>query len=200
MITAALVDIGNVILNLDFYGPLTKLVPESRADPEGRVNFLLERKDELETGRMSAEKFFEWASKRLEFEGSQEEFLAAWNDIFEPNLPMWETLRDLKRRGLKLILFSNTNTPHAEFFLKEYAEIFDLFEGQVFSQLVGAAKPDPAFYHHAIQEYSLKPEETLYIDDLPENITTGIQLGFKSWRYDVKTHEPFTRWIVETLD
>lgn len=197
---AALIDIGNVILHVDFLTSLRTLVPQELADPDGRIYSLLEKKDEFEGGALSDDEFVQWASSKLQFEGSKEDFRTAWNDIFTPNLPMWETLRDLKARGFQLILFSNTNQIHADFFLKEYAEIFDLFDGEVFSHLAGSVKPDPAIYHHAFTKYDLVPEETLYFDDLPENITTGLQLGLKAWRYNADSHEALTRWLVETLD
>lgn len=197
---AALVDIGNVILHVDFESSLSKLVPSKMADPVGRVHSLLEKKDDFEGGALTDEEFVAWASKKLGFTGPPEEFLAAWNDIFTPNLPMWETLRELKSRGFELILFSNTNRMHADYFLKEYAEVFNLFEGRVFSHEAGAVKPDPAIYQHAFEKYRLAPAETLYFDDLPENITTGLQLGLKAWRYSAKNHEALTRWLVETLD
>lgn len=200
MIQAALIDIGNVILHVNFEDSLTRLIPQELADPVGRVHSLLERKDAMEGGRIDFDEFITWASKKLQFEGPREEFLAAWNDIFAPNLPMWETLRDLKARGFQLYLFSNTNQAHAEFFLAAYSEVFSLFDGHVFSHEVGAIKPDPAIYHEALSKFELVAENTLYIDDLPENITTGIQLGFKSWRYNSESHEALTRWIVETLD
>ena len=197
---AALVDIGNVILDLDFETSLRRLVPSELADPAGRIHSLLEKKDEFEVGAISDEEFVTWASGKLQFEGSREEFVAAWNDIFKPITPMWESLRNLKGRGVKLILFSNTNQMHVDFFLKEFAEVFDLFEGQVFSHQVGKAKPDPEIYQHAIEKYDLVPEETLYFDDLPENITTGLQLGLEAWRYSARHHEAFAKWLVDTLD
>ncbi|MBK1832978.1 HAD family hydrolase [Roseibacillus ishigakijimensis] len=197
---AALVDIGNVILHVNFEDSLRTLIPPELADPVGRINSLLEKKDEFESGAMGDEEFIAWASKKLRFEGPKEDFLAAWNDIFTPNLPMWETLRELKARGFQLILFSNTNRMHADYFLSHFAEVFDLFEGRIFSYEVGCAKPDPAMYHKAMAAYDLEPENTLYFDDLPENITTGLQMGFLSWRYNADCHEALTRWLVETLD
>lgn len=197
---AALIDIGNVILHVDFLTSLRTLVPQELADPVGRIYSLLEKKDEFEGGALSDDEFVEWASGKLQFAGPKEDFLFAWNDIFSPNLPMWETLRDLKSRGFELILFSNTNQMHVDFFLKEYAEIFELFDGEVFSHIAGSVKPDPAIYHHAFEKYDLVPEETFYFDDLPENITTGLQLKLKAWRYSADNHEAFTRWLVETLD
>lgn len=197
---AALVDIGNVILHVDFESSLQKLIPSELADPVGRIHSLMEKKDVFEAGELSDEEFVAWASEKLQFAGTSDEFLEAWCDIFTPNPPMWETLRDLKMRGVELILFSNTNRMHADYFLKEFAEVFELFDGHIFSHEVGCAKPDPAMYHCAFEKYDLVPEETFYFDDLPENITTGLQLGLKAWRYSVKSHESMTRWLVEDLD
>ncbi|MEM9080618.1 MAG: HAD-IA family hydrolase [Verrucomicrobiota bacterium] len=197
---AALIDIGNVILNVDFVSTLTRLVPENLADPLKRVESLLEKKDDLESGGMEPGAFVKWASEKLQFEGEPGEFLEAWNDIFEPNIPMWETLRGLKSRGLKLVLFSNTNAMHVDYFLPKYGEVFEMFEGRVFSHEVGAIKPDPAIYHHAFEKYDLNPAETIYVDDLPENISTGLQLGLAAWRYRAESHGALTRWLVETLD
>ena len=197
---AALVDIGNVILHVDFETSLKRLIPPELADPSGRIQSLLEKKDDFESGDLTDEGFVEWASKKLQFEGPAEEFIAAWNDIFEPNSPMVESLRDLKACGYELILFSNTNQMHVDAMMKRFEEIFSLFDGEVFSHIAGANKPDPKIYHHAIEKYGLVAEETLYFDDLPENITTGLQIGLKAWRYDSENHGAFTRWLADTLD
>lgn len=197
---AALIDIGNVILLLDFETSLSRLVPEELADPAGRIQSLLEKKNELESGEIKDADFVAWASRKLQFTGTTTEFLAAWNDIFSLNTAMADTLRGLKARGVQLILLSNTNQMHVDHFTKAYPEVFDLFDGAVYSHLVGMNKPDPRIYEHAIREHNLEPAHTLYIDDLPENITTGLQLGLKAWRYNHEAHEALTRWIVETLD
>jgi putative hydrolase of the HAD superfamily len=197
---AALIDIGNVILLLDFETSLARLVPPELADPEGRIQSLLERKDELESGVLKDDEFVAWASRKLQFTGPKDDFLTAWNDIFTLNTAMAETLRDLKSRGVRLILFSNTNQMHVDYFTSAFPEVFGLFEGSVFSHEVGANKPDPAIFQHALDKYKLEAAETLYIDDLPENITTGLQMGFSSWRYSPESHEAMTRWLVSMLD
>ena len=62
------------------------------------------------------------------------------------------------------------------------------FPEAVLSYQTGFVKPEPEIYHHAIREHGLVPEETLYIDDLPQNIATGRDLGFRTWQYDMKDH------------
>lgn len=69
MIKAALIDIGNVLLHVDFETSLKRLVPEELADPRGRIESLLEKKDEFEAGRIDDDEYIAWASKKLSFEG-----------------------------------------------------------------------------------------------------------------------------------
>ena len=195
---AALVDIGNVLLTVDFEEPLRQLVAEGPDDAHARIRSLLEKKDELESGKMEDEAFIAWASDRLGFGGTPEEFRVAWNSIFAPIEPMWTTMRGLKDRGLRLILFSNTNRIHADHFMPSF-EIFDIFDEAIFSHEVGAIKPDPAIYRHAIERYGLDPRTTLYIDDLPENIATGRDLGFHTHQYDYRKHDAALDWLRELV-
>jgi len=38
-------------------------------------------------------------------------------------------------------------------------------------------------YHHALRELAALPEETLYIDDLRENVDTALQLGMTGFHF-----------------
>ena len=197
--TAALFDIGNVLVHVDFLPSLLKLVPPGTADPQQLVESLLEKKDEYETGAMSDDEFVSWASRRLEFEGGAEEFRTAWCSLFSPVAAMWPVVAFLRSLGVRLFLFSNTNGLHAEWLLENYPDLRDLFEASVFSHEVGAIKPDEAIYHFAVETHGLCPEDTLYIDDLPENIATGHRLGFRAHQYDADEHHQFVAWLDEQL-
>ncbi|MEO1843157.1 MAG: hypothetical protein ABGZ37_02650, partial [Akkermansiaceae bacterium] len=111
--TAALFDIGNVLVHLDFESSLAKLVPPGVEDCKERIYSLLEKKDELEAGAIAENDFIAWASGQLGFTGTTEAFLEAWNSIFEPIHAMWGIAAFLKSQRLKIILFSNTNSMHA---------------------------------------------------------------------------------------
>ena len=66
--TAALFDIGNVLVHLDFENALRKLVPPEVVDPVDRIRSLLDKKDDLEAGLIARDDFISWASGRLGFE------------------------------------------------------------------------------------------------------------------------------------
>jgi len=193
-----LFDIGNVIIGVDFLPSLTRLIPEGTSDPEARLNDLLERKDDFEAGRIDHDTYFTWASEKIGFLGTREEFIAAWVDIFEPNEQMWKCIESLHAAGHRLILFSNINNPHKEFLLEKYA-IFEKFHGGVFSYETGHIKPEPEIYQLAIDQWDLDPENTAYIDDLPANIEAGEKAGFICHTYRADQHEAFLSWLAKTV-
>ncbi len=196
--TAALFDIGNVLVQLDFTRGLLPLIPRGTEDPTGRLRSLREKAEDFETGRLDRNAFVRWASSRLGFTGSSDDFHRAWNSIFDPIQAMWTVAAFMRSRQLKLILFSNTNCMHAEWLLANY-EVFGQFEGHVFSHEAGCCKPDPDIYRHAISKYGLTPAETLYIDDLAENIETGDSFGFRCHQYDRDRHDDFIGWLGQQL-
>ena len=189
-----LFDIGNVIVGIDFIPALESLIPSGTDNASERIQTLLERKDLFETGKIPLETYFPWAAKTLGFTGSQEEFFRAWNGIFTPNPPIWESIHQIHAAGHQLILFSNINEPHIHH-LKQTYPIFEKFHGNIFSYQTGYIKPDPAIYQFAIKKYHLTPETTVYIDDLPANIATGKKMNFLSHLYDINDHESFVHWL-----
>lgn len=87
-----------------------------------------------------------------------------------------QKLLDLHKQGYKLYVLSNINELHAEWTREQLQGI--PFEAMFFSNEIQMAKPDARCYEHVIRETGIVPEETLYIDDLPENIEAGRRAGF----------------------
>ena len=193
-----LFDIGKVLLDFDFETSLRKFLPSNHPDPAAALEKLLARKDEFEAGQISTEDYTRWALETLDSVATTEDFNHAWRNIFTPNTLMWETVRKLHAAGHRLILFSNINGIHCPWIFEYFPEFY-LFHGAVLSYEVGAIKPQSEIYQHAIDKYSLVPENTLYIDDLPANIAAGQQLGFHTHPYDLHNHQAFEHWLAEQL-
>ncbi len=189
-----LFDIGRVLLDFAFEPSLARLLPANVADPSERLARLLERKDEFEAGKVDAETYITWALEVMGSGATPEEFRHAWRHIFTPNEPMWELARKLAADGHRLILFSNINTIHSPWVFEEFPR-FSLFHGAVLSFETGFIKPDPAIYQYAIDTYGLIPAETIYMDDMEANITTGRRMGFRCWQYDLNDHASFLDWL-----
>ena len=77
---AFLFDIGNVLLNVDFDSSLHRLFPEPPADLPLRFMRVMERKDELESGRMAPDVFLDEAIQDLGYSGTRDEFLESFRD------------------------------------------------------------------------------------------------------------------------
>jgi putative hydrolase of the HAD superfamily len=189
-----LFDIGRVLLDFDFETSLVTLLPHGTPDPAARLDRLLARKDDLESGAIQSDDYIDWALGVLGSDASRSEFRAAWQHIFTPNPPMWECVRKLAADGHRLILFSNTNAIHCPWLFGAYPE-FSLFHAAVLSFATGHIKPQPEIYQHALISQELVPNSTLYIDDLPENILVGRQFGFHCWQYDLNDHPSFEKWL-----
>jgi 2-haloacid dehalogenase len=51
------------------------------------------------------------------------------------------------------------------------------FDGVVLSGEVGVCKPDPRIFRHLLERYLLAPGRTVFIDDMPHNVTAAAELG-----------------------
>ncbi len=84
-------------------------------------------------------------------------------------------IRELFQRGFNLYCLSNMGREFYDY-LKE-REVFRYFKGQVISALVGMVKPEEGIYRLLLERFQLKPDESLFIDDLRPNIETAESLG-----------------------
>ena len=193
-----LFDIGRVLLDFDFRPSMSRLFPPDVIDPEGRLELLLERKDDFEAGKISVDDYIPWALDTLGSHATADEFCHAWQQIFTPNEPMWRHVRQLAADGHRLILFSNINGIHWPWITQAFPE-FSLFPEAVLSFTTGYIKPQPGIYHHAIATHGLIPAETFYIDDMAANCATGRALGFRTWQYDLNDHPAFESWLSQNL-
>ena len=189
-----LYDIGRVLLDFDFEPSLARLLPAGCPDAHERMARMLERKDDFESGAIDADTYINWAIGVLGSKVTHTEFRDAWQRIFTPNEPMWDRVRQRATAGHRLILFSNTNAIHCPWVFDAYPE-FALFDEAVLSFEAGSIKPYPPIYQHALDTHRLIPAETLYIDDLPENIATGREFGFHCHQYNLNDHAAFERWL-----
>lgn len=100
----------------------------------------------------------------------------AGSDIFWPNEPMFAVARALKRRGMRLVLLSNTSAPHIEHVRSRWP-ILELFDSLVLSFEVGATKPDEEIYAAALARIECDPSECFYTDDIPAYVEAGRSHG-----------------------
>ena len=99
-----------------------------------------------------------------------------YTDIFTKETDgMLPLMVDLKARGYRLLGLSNWSSKVYDVMHK--FNIFDQLEGYLLSKDVHLLKPDPAIYRRFLQEFDVKSEECVFIDDKPENIDGSRSVG-----------------------
>lgn len=186
MIKNILFDLGGVLLTIDMNKTIAAFTQLGWKDAhmQSISNSGYPVFESLETGQNTAEQFRENIRKVLPGKVSNEEIDQAWNamlvDFPSDILKYVESLKP----NFRLFLLSNTNEIHVkrfrDLFQKKFGYIFDdLFDKTYFSNEIGFRKPDSRAYTSVLNDASLHPQETLFVDDLKLNTEAAGQLGFK---------------------
>jgi putative hydrolase of the HAD superfamily len=186
-IRAFLFDIGNVLLKFDFSKALRAVAAQSEVASETEALGLIDRiKVAYEDGQIDRPTFLRGVFDVLKYRGNESAFIAAWEDIFEPNQPMVTLVEQLAGQ-FPLYLLSNTNDIHRDYFLRRYA-FFQNFKGGTYSDRAKTSKPGREIYEIACRQHGLTAKETFFIDDLMPNIETARGLGFHTHHYHADRH------------
>ena len=99
---------------------------------------------------------------------------------------MPELIEELKNEGAKLYLLSNISIGFAEKYkeVKHINDVLQYFDGLVFSGPIHTVKPHKEIFEHLLNEYSLKAEECIFIDDNQKNIEGARALGIYTYLFD----------------
>ena len=134
---------------------------------------------QADAGRSTAEITEERVAVHPEWEKEIRMYFGQWIKMMGEQIPgMQELVEELKNRGYRLYGLTNWS---AETFplVKDNYPMFRLLDGIVVSGEEKIAKPDPGIFRILLQRYGLKPEECLFIDDNPGNVSTGESLGIR---------------------
>ena len=85
-------------------------------------------------------------------------------------------IKELKAKGYQVLVLSNFSEKVA----RENADALDFLEyvdGGILSYKDGVIKPDPAIYRLLLDRYGLKPEECVFLDDVPKNVDAAAAFG-----------------------
>lgn len=173
-------DLGKVLVDFD-YSIAGRRVAAMADLPEAAVQQFLERSPALvrfETGRMSAEEFYQEVRRETGFRGSFEQFAEFFADIFWEIPEMVAAHRALRERGFATWIFSNTN-PLAVGHIRRQFPFFAGFDGYILSYEVHAMKPDAKIYEAFEARAGRRGTEVLYVDDRPENVAAGAARGWQ---------------------
>ncbi|BDS14096.1 HAD family hydrolase [Aureispira anguillae] len=155
--------------------------------------------DDFETGKLTEEAFIHALKEHNSNPVTRAQLETAWNAMLL-NIPSngLELLEELKAKGYRVYLLSNTNSIHLREFrqivAKEHGiEDFDaLFDKAYYSHLINERKPDEAAFQYVLDDAQLIASETLFIDDNAPNLVgaraAGIHTLLHPANSDIKAH------------
>ncbi|MEK7605510.1 MAG: HAD family phosphatase [Patescibacteria group bacterium] len=178
MIKAGIFDIGGVLLrwtNLPLFEDIdqTLLITE-----EQRNEHWLKYMNLLEVGKITEKEFWEGFIKDTGAKGElPEESLLQRR--FKERLTIDEEVlkipHELKGKGHKIAIISNTITPHAE--AMKATTLFSGFDVVVLSNEIGHRKPGNEIFELTLSRLGVAPEESFFVDDLPVNADAASAFG-----------------------
>lgn len=159
---------------MDFLG---KYLPEEDAVLVNRELFCAPEWIETDRGTLSDEAYLAKTLGRLppRLRPAASYLYAHWHEMPAPIPAMEHIIGGLKRNGYGIYLLTNISSRFYRFYKRIPAIRY--FDGMVVSADVHAVKPEPEIYLELFRRFGLRPEECFFIDDRPENVHAGLELG-----------------------
>ena len=173
-------DLGNVLLFVHEHLFFDRVRPRCRAGAQVRETFYREYERAAVDRGGDFGQVHSALVREVGLDMPMDEFRLAWNDIFTPNPPMIELVRRTPRPRL---LLSNTNEPHAAWIREHYPEVLAPFDECIFSNEIGARKPDVAAFRHVERITGRPAGEHLFVDDLPRNVEGARKAGWRAVQF-----------------
>jgi putative hydrolase of the HAD superfamily len=137
---------------------------------------------DFENGRLSEDGYLDAAVFYEARSFSRDEFRGFIRAQSTPNPAAIDTARELRDRGeYRLATLNNESRELNEYRIRTFGlgEIFDDFFSSCYT---GLRKPERASFRAALDITRHAPEETLFLDDRPENIAAAASLGIRTLR------------------
>jgi|WetSurMetagenome_2_1015567.scaffolds.fasta_scaffold36370_3 glucose-1-phosphatase len=182
-------DLGGVILNIDANASVNafRKIGLKENITDGKLTYSDEIFYKLQTGVVTPKEFRDRVrvilhNPILTSQQINEAWCAMIGDI---PIVRVKTIQHLQE-NYKVFLFSNTNKIHIDYledtFYTKYGFPFaSLFEKVFYSHVIHFAKPDMESFLKVINLSGIIPGETLFVDDIDENIKGASKAGLKTY-------------------
>lgn len=189
MIKTIIFDMGGVIITLDNEEAGKRFVELGLENFNELMNPYKQNgiNGDLEEGVLTEEEYRNEMSRMLGREVTFEELRHCWlGYVKEVPASKLQVLCDLKKKGYRIVLLSNTNPYMSSFtdseeFSGDGHPIGDYFDAMYRSYEVKYMKPDESFFRYVLSQERVLPEETLFVDDGPRNVAAASELGIHTY-------------------
>jgi epoxide hydrolase-like predicted phosphatase len=179
-------DLGDVLIPLrksQASKAFRQIMPDGQESPDVFSFKTLDAFTDYETGKITSADFIDSLKPYFKHDVSDDKIIEAWNKIIGDFPVAHVEMLTMLSPHYRLFVLSNTNEIHVAKYEKEVpgvSHLSNLFEKLYYSHLMGLRKPQPEIYKRVINENNLIPSETLFADDLQENLLSAGQLGIRT--------------------
>jgi putative hydrolase of the HAD superfamily len=174
-------DIGNVIFE---WNP-QKLVDSiflCKTEGKQAIKNIIDHPDwqMLDKGTLSLEEAISRASDRCNLGGNKIRKL--FEETPKSLVPIQETINvivALAEKGYRLYVLSNMHKHTFEYLSAAY-DVWRHFSGIVISSHIKSIKPEPEIFEYLIDTHDLMPRNTIFLDDLRQNIEAADRFGLNT--------------------
>lgn len=182
-------DLGNVLVRLDTpacieaFKKIGMEMVIHRANDDAKSVL-----EQLGLGLISVETFCQKARELSGSQASDEAICHAANTMLvEIPDEKKRRLLDLRARGHRVFLLSNTNSIHwgycvEQLFPYKNYGVADYFERIFLSQEMHLQKPDAEIFNEVLRQTGIRAEDSIFIDDLPENCEAARGVGIQAFQ------------------
>lgn len=178
-------DFGNVVMDIDFQKTIDEFKSIGFKDVE---QFLKDYRSlgffsDYQEGKISDKEFISKIKEIGHLNLNNQIIIDAWNAmLLDYDLQRIDFLKKLRKK-YKIYLLSNTNNLHYENFafrVPHSNSIDELFDKTYYSHTLQQSKPSVEIYNCVMTDAKINPSESLFIDDLQENIEGAKNAGMKA--------------------
>lgn len=177
-------DLGGVVFDWQPDAIIRSVFEDSETQDLVRVE-ILEHPDwlELDRGTITLDQAIDRGATRTALPRQDVERL--FNEVPPSLTPIEETIeliRAIRVTNNRLFVLSNMHLASITY-LEQTHRIWDMFDGIVISSRIRKVKPEIEIYEHLLTAYQLKAIETIFIDDLSENLAAASSIGIQTIRF-----------------
>lgn len=199
---AIIFDLGRVLVDYEHAHTLSGLAAICQL-PVDKIRQLTsgETAEKMGVGHLSARKFHAYLTTHAGVQTDFDLFINAYAaGIVRNEMALTYARLLCLRADCRVGVVSNTNEAHVLWLRRQLPELGE-FHTVIMSSEVGLVKPDPAIYRLALERLEASPEQSIFIDDLPENVQGARAVGMagivhENWR---KTTALLEKWLVTPL-
>lgn len=180
-------DFGNVLIEID---PARSIEAFQSLGAEDHLHLDAAHFHDVETGALSAVGFRKALRGQLKWAAADSSIDRAWNELLLEVPPRTTAkLHQLRTKGYRLALLSNTNPIHIDEVRRRmgphgYAAFTRCFDRVFYSFNMGLRKPDPAIYAAVDHELGIaSPDDVLFVDDNAANIASAAAHGWQTLHF-----------------